>query len=99
MYRDISYLQYKCYTHHGPYTETKCLYRMESPRVQKAFVFHANRAYQYRGALYHYRDHMMYLFFNLDILARLPDGGGVSGEVGAGVGGTAIAAERIAKNV
>ena len=35
---------------------------------------------------------MRYLFLNLRNLAGLPDGGGVSGEVGAGVGGTVMAA-------
>ena len=34
---------------------------------------------------------MGYLFFYARNLAGLPDGGGVSGEVGAGVGGTVIA--------
>ena len=33
---------------------------------------------------------MSYLVFSVSILAGLPDGGGVSGEVGAGVGGTVI---------
>ena len=65
---------------------------MESASVQKAFVFDANMAYQNRGAFYHYRDDMMYLFFNLGIFAGLPDGRGVSGKVGAGVCGTVIAA-------
>ena len=44
------------------------------------------------GALYHCRDDMRYLFFNIGILAGLPDGGGMSGEVGAGVGGIVMAA-------
>ena len=65
---------------------------MSSASVQKVFLFHANKAYQYRGALFHYRDHTKYLFFNISNFAGLPDGGGVSGEVGTGVGGTVIAA-------
>ena len=93
MYRDIPCLQYKSHSYHRHYTETNCVFCMLSASVQKAFVFHANKTYQSRMVLDPYRDHMMrYTFFNVSNLAGLPDGGGVSGDIGAGLGGTVIAA-------
>ena len=49
-------------------------------------------------AVYHHRDHIRYLVSVMTaISAGLPDGGEVSGEVGAGVGGTVIAAKETPK--
>ena len=74
-------------------TETKWLFCMKFASVQKTFVFHANKVYQYREAVYHHRDHMRYLVSLMSaIWAGLPDGGGVSGEIDAGVGSTVIVA-------
>ena len=92
MYRDISYLQYQSHPHHAPYTETKCVFYILSASVQQA-LFSRTQDVSISGAVYHHRDHMRYLVSLMSAnLAGLPDGGGVSGEVGAGVGSTVIAA-------
>ena len=67
MYRDISYLQFKFHPH-----QKKCVFCMSSASVQKAFVFHANKAYQSRGAIYHYRDLMRYLLLMSVIWLNYP---------------------------